>query len=439
MCLPNPWLATGASVFLTFCVAAQQAPAPRLDAELRAATVAGIGKTLTERYVFADKGAECATLLKKRLDAGAYDGFDSPFAFATALTEDLQGLTADTHLRVRVRRSPPPQKDRPSRAVMRERMLRQFSRRNYGFEKVERLTGNVGYIDLRGFMETGDAGATAVAAMAFLAHADAFIIDLRKNGGGSPTMIQLLSSYFFDEATHLNSFFWRGKDQIDQFWTLPHVEGVRHPDAPLYILTSGQTFSAAEEFTYNMKNLKRATIVGATTGGGAHPGGTIPVNQVFAVWVPQGRAINPVSGTNWEGTGIEPDIATETSKALLVAHQHALETIAKKEADPAVAAKLRWDMATLKARIQPAVVAPKQLARLVGVYGPRAITLDDGVLYYQREGRSRTALVALSHAVFMPEGLDHFRVRFEEENGEIVRLVGLYDDGREEPSARTDG
>ena len=119
------------------------------------------------------------------------------------------------------------------------------------------------------------------------------IIDLRQNGGGSPYTIQIISSYFLEEYTHLNSFEWRGSDSIEQFWTLPYVPGKKMYDTDLYILTSSRTFSAAEEFTYNMKNLKRATLVGETTGGGAHPGGDRIVNDYFLVWVPSGRASIP--------------------------------------------------------------------------------------------------------------------------------------------------
>ena len=129
-------------------------------------------------------------------------------------------------------------------------------------------------------------------------------------------MIQLLSSYFFEEITHLNSFELRGQELIKQFWTLPHVPGKKVIDTPLYILTSGRTFSAAEEFTYNMKNLGRATIVGETTGGGAHPGGTHEIGGLLSVFIADGRAINPITGTNCEGTGIPPHVEVPQGDAL---------------------------------------------------------------------------------------------------------------------------
>ena len=411
---------------------------PTVDAAQRREVVAGAGRLLTARYVFADKGDACASLLQKQLDAGAYDAIDDAGAFAQALTRDLQNLTHDKHLRVllqrRERRGPD-----VDRAEVERRMRRQAAQRNYGFEKLERLSGNVGYLDLRGFMPAEVAGDTAVAAMAFLQNTDAVIIDLRQNGGGSPSMIQLISSYFFAEPTHLNSFFWRGKEQIDQFWTLPHVPGKARPDVPLYVLTSGRTFSAAEEFTYNMKNLERATIVGETTGGGAHPGGTTRIDDLFAVWIPQGRAINPITKTNWEGTGIAPHIDVPAERALWAAHREALKTIAENADDPREAQSLRWHITALEAKVTPVAVSDARLARLAGRYGPRTITVADGVLHYQREGRPSYRMIPLSQDVFQPEGLDNFRVRFDEKDGRVVRLVGLYDDGREDISARGDG
>src|SRR6185503_18194194 len=128
--------------------------------------------------------------------------------------------------------------------------------------------------------------------------------------------------------------YWREGDRTDQFWTLPHVPGQRMPDTPLYILTSNRTFSGAEEFAYNMKNLKRGTLIGEVTGGGAHPGGRQPVNDVFGIFIPVGRAINPISKTNWEGTGVEPDVVLPAEKALALAHSKAIESLIAKATDP---------------------------------------------------------------------------------------------------------
>src|SRR5262249_22574655 len=126
---------------------------------------------------------------------------------------------------------------------------------------------------------------------------------------------------------HLNSLYWRKGDRTEEFWTRKALDGKRYTGKPVYVLTSARTFSGAEEFAYNLQSRKRATIVGETTGGGAHPGGVRPINDHFAMFVPTGRAINPVTGTNWEGTGVKPDVAVRADEALETAHALAVKTV----------------------------------------------------------------------------------------------------------------
>ncbi len=129
-------------------------------------------------------------------------------------------------------------------------------------------------------------------------------------------MVQYLCSYFFGEKVHLNSLYWREGDRTDEFWTLEKVNGTKMPDVPLFVLTSNYTFSGAEEFSYNMQTQKRATLIGETTGGGANPGGTRPINDNLSVFIPTGKAINPITGTNWEGVGVVPEVKVEADVAL---------------------------------------------------------------------------------------------------------------------------
>jgi C-terminal processing protease CtpA/Prc len=172
-------------------------------------------------------------------------------------------------------------------------------------------------------------GPTVAAAMNFLAHVDALVIDLRANGGGDPKMVAYISSHLFAEPTHLNDLYNRKEDKTTEYWTLRDVPGARLADKPVFVLTSKRTFSGAEEFAYNLKNLKRATIIGETTGGGAHPVSGHRIDDHFIIGVPDARAINPISKTNWEGTGVEPDIKVPASEALDVAKQKAAEQIKK--------------------------------------------------------------------------------------------------------------
>ena len=216
---------------------------------------------------------------------------------------------------------------------------------NFGFEKVERLSGNVGYLKLNGFMEpqTG-AGEIAAAAMSFLSNTDALIIDLRQNRGGSPNMVALLSTYLFaGPPVHLNDISFRTPEgnRINQLWTLPYVPGKRYVNKEVYILTSNLTFSAGEGFAYNLQAQKRAITVGETTGGGANPGGGVRLHDHFTVFIPTGQAINPVTKTNWEGKGVAPDIAVPAEQALQAAHLAALRHLLGKNTDERFGAELK--------------------------------------------------------------------------------------------------
>jgi C-terminal processing protease CtpA/Prc len=196
---------------------------------------------------------------------------------------------------------------------------------NGGFERVERLPGNIGYVEVRGFGFLERGSVAAAAAMDFVAETDALIIDLRRNGGGEPEMVLALCSYFFGESVHVNDIYDRPKNETRQFWTTTSVPGRPYLGKDVYVLTSKRTGSGAEEFAYDLQQQKRATIVGERSWGGAHPGEMIRLSDHLAAFIPSGRAINPISKTNWEGTGVSPDIAAPADDALRVAQMKALE------------------------------------------------------------------------------------------------------------------
>lgn len=310
-------------------VGQQQAPADKaIDAAAKTTVIDNLIKEMNGAYVFPEVAKKMEADLRKRQAAKEYDSVTSAQAFAKKLTDDLQAISKDKHLRVRFSAQPIPirvQRGEPTEAEREQN--RWFTRRiNYGFERVERMNGNIGYVDLRGFSDHEGGAETVAAAMKFLEHTESIIFDLRQNGGGNPHMVALISTYLFgDKPVHLNSLYWRPGDRTDDFWTKPELAKVKFPNRDVYILTANRTFSAAEEFTYNLKNLKRAIIVGETTGGGAHPGGPSRLHEHFNVFIPSGRAINPISKTNWEGTGVEPDIKVPKEQALKVAYLAALK------------------------------------------------------------------------------------------------------------------
>jgi hypothetical protein len=409
---------------------------PALDAKTRAEVVEKIGELLVKFYIFPDKAKDMQALLAKKLQGGQYDKLEDVQALASTLTTDLRSVSHDRHIRVnynpeavqriRARESQSP----ADREKERQRALEAERQWNFGFEKLEILDGNIGYLDLRAFSGSREAGETAVAAMNFLANAGAVIIDLRRNGGGDPAMIQLISSYFLKDSTHLNSFENRGEDTLQQFWSLPFVPGKSMADTDLYILTSARTFSAAEEFTYNMKNLKRATIVGETTGGGAHPGGSRIVNDGFLVWIPTGRAVNPITKTNWEGTGIAPDVPVAQDKALDKARAMALEKLAQKTPDEQARARLTWALKSLKAKTEPVAVDEAVLKKYLGRYGPGEIILENGQLLTVIDGR-KFKMIAVSPTYFVVAGDVETQVEFVpgKDGGEFEVIVHNPDGG----------
>jgi len=415
---------------------------PAMNAQTRAAIIDSVSQALTEIYVFPDAARVMVELMQERLAAGDYDRDESPVAFCERLHDDMQSVYPDGHLGVRVE---PPDLFRPfaepANDQERERLLARLRSENFGFKKLERLPGNIGYLKLDSFVGAELGGATAVAAMNFLAHSDALIFDLRENGGGSPSMIQLLTSYLLEEPTHLNSFYIRRSDETKQFWTQAHVEGVKMTELPVYVLTSGSTFSGAEEFTYNLKNLERATIIGETTGGGAHPTDFLDFDfgdYVVGLSVPFGRAVNPITGTNWEGTGGKPQIHVSPDDALAVAQVEALKSLERSVEDEDRRFELTWARRGLEARLNPVVLTGKQLKEYAGSFGPRRVILDGGELYYQREDRPRYRLRPMGDDTFLLDGLDRFRLKFDRDaGGRVTAVTGLYDSGYQDRNEKS--
>lgn len=414
-----------------------------LAAGEQSVTIDSLIRSLEENYVFPQMAKEVGQHLRQKQKAGAFNGLTEPVAFADRLTEEIQFITNDKHLRVRF----DPEGAARMRASAEEEeddgpnpeWIKHMARDNYGFQEVKILEGNIGYLDLRGFLPAAYAGETAAAAMNMLSNTDAIIFDLRQNGGGDPGMIQLLTSYLYKAGrdVHLNSFYHRHSNDTSQTWTLPYVPGKRNPDAEVFVLTSNHTFSAAEEFTYNLKNLERATIVGETTGGGAHPGGMAPIASRFVAFIPDGRAINPITHTNWEGTGVSPHISVEKEKALDVAHLMALEKLAEKAGSEEDKRYFEWFAHYLKARNDPPALSEAQLQACAGNFGARNLIFEGGKLYYQRNGRARMALQPMSPTSFALQSDPGLRFSVEVENGKAVALLVESIDGWKERTERS--
>jgi hypothetical protein len=420
---------------------AQLGPLPDVaaDAGMRAEIIDSVCAALNRTYVFPEVAERMDEFVRQQMADGAYDDLNTVREFTSALTRDLRSISHDLHLQVVY--IPPAMMAQFTANEDEDEVRRraEAARDNFRFRRVEILTGNVGYLRFDGFLDAAYSGPTAVAAMNFLAHTDALIIDLRYNGGGSPSLIQLITTYFFDEPVHLNSFYFRESDSTQQFWTLTHVQGERMTDTDLYVLTSDRTFSGAEEFSYNLKNLERATIVGDTTGGGAHP--------VSRVWfeglntgmaVPYGRAVNPITGTNWEGVGVIPDIAVPSAQALDEAHLMALQKIREGQTDPQQAFATEWAIAGIESKLNPVTVSPDVLASYAGSYGPRTLALEGGSLIYQRGEGARMRAIPMGESMFRFDELEYFRIEIvTDDSGRPVKLIGHYDNGRTDESPRS--
>src|SRR5215204_4782615 len=345
---------------------AQQGPPEQpdmtVDAAARKEVIETLIKRLNDTYVFPDAAAKMEQAVRARLAKGEYDQLTSAKKFAEKLTADVQEVSHDKHLRVRYSAQPIPERTggpREPTAEEREQFRREMSRINYGFQKVERLPGNIGYVEFRGFLDPEGGADTVASVFNFLGNTDAIIFDLRKNGGGDPAMVALICSYLFGpDPVHLNSLHWReGKgERVEEFWTRKEVAGRRYTGKDVYVLTSGYTFSGAEEFTYNLKNLKRATIVGETTGGGANPGGGNRLSAHFGAFIPTGRAVSPVTKTNWEGTGVEPDVKVSADQALKTAQIMALKKAVEKTTDDELKGALQREIETLQKEVSQAQV-----------------------------------------------------------------------------------
>jgi hypothetical protein len=310
---------------------------------------------LRANYVFPELAEQAASAVEARLAAGEYDDLDE-ITLTELVTSHLQEITGDKHLRMRLGGGPGPGPGGPGpgpggpgpgrgspgpgpgpgpdEAEPRDHEARRLAMRqkgrldNFGIHRVERLDGNIGYLDVRRVAVPANAGPAISAAMELVAGTYALIIDLRHNGGGSPDGVVFWCSYLLTEQpTHLNDIFHADTGETRQFWALPYVPGTRYVDRPVYVLTSSHTFSGGEDFCYTLQALGRAELIGETTGGGAHPTRGFPISPAVHIGIPFARSINPITGTNWQGTGVVPDIAVPEAEAYDVAYARALRHV----------------------------------------------------------------------------------------------------------------
>jgi hypothetical protein len=441
--------ATGLSGLAPYVTISAQTPAVRqasaaapaskdlapFDAAARRAVIDNIETLLGRHYVDADTGKLIANHLAARLKAGAYDAVSDPYRFAELVTTDLRAVNGDKHLVVqydptRTAERPGPEGIRmfgppsggpaaggPPQGGRRQPppdVVAAARRNHFGLGKVDVLPGNLGYLEIRGFSGADEAQEVLVDALRYLKYTDAIIFDLRRNGGGSAEMVNFLISHVTGPDT-LASLTVTNRSGGEHFtrYTLASVPGPRRTDVPVYVLTSGFTASAGEDFAFVLKNLGRATIVGAPSAGAGHNNALLDAGRGFAVSVSFTRVADPKTGAEWERIGVQPNVVVDQANALLTAQSLALKTLADQAGgDRQRQAVLTGLRETIDAQLHPHAVAPATLASYAGEYeGGRAVkVVGETLAYRSRPGAPEEPLVALSDTVFANGAI---RISFE--------------------------
>ncbi len=402
-----------------------------LTADQRAAAVREIIRTVENRYVFPERVPAIRDRLSEGLASGRYDTADRN-AFADRLSADLRESSGDGHMYLR---NDPAEYaaaitadgdpfDNPELQALWAAAAR---RANHGLGEMRILPGNLRYLRITQFHWVRDrTGQAYDDAMRFLRDGDAVIIDLRGNGGGDHAAVRYLLSHFM-EPDELDITFLEAGEEPVQSRTLDHLPAGRLMGKPLYVLTSRQVGSAAEAFAYSVQKFELGTLVGGVTGGAANNNTFAPVAPGFMLSVSYGRPVHPVTGANWEGTGVEPDIAVDPTAALETAAALALETLlARADADPVDRAAWEWAQVAAAARTRPVVVPSDRLQALVGTYGGRAIVFEDGALAWRRANGQLARLTPLDDdGLFAVEGYDD-RMRFRL-TGDALEMLRMDD------------
>ena len=304
-----------------------------IDAPRRDAAIDRALELFLANYVFQDRAERAVAEVRERVRRGEYQSVTSPARLAELVGRQLAEATGDRHVRMKfgAARVPEPLASTTETPAEIAQLRRDAEAVQFGIGAPRVLEGNVGYLEFKRFFRAELAGDALMAAMQRLAETDALIVDLRESGGGDPVMVVLAASWFFDgRPRHWNDIVRRADRTTTQFWTSAWLPGPRYVGKPVYILTAQRTFSAPESFAYEMQRTQRATIVGEVTGGGAHSGAWFPIDDRFSLFIPLSRYVSAVSGGDWEGTGVKPDVVCGAAQALDCALGLALKGLGRK-------------------------------------------------------------------------------------------------------------
>jgi len=414
-----------------------QEPSLQVTPAVTRLLIDSLRQSLYRNYIFPDTALKMTGYVEAEFKKGAYDDIKDPIQLADQLQKDLQKAHRDGHFRIlydpRFIRE---QLDTVGRAARQKQGDSMYLARNlednFAFREIRILPGNIGYLLFNGFSGlVNEARPTITAAFRFLSNTKALIIDMRTNGGGSPQMVSQIESYFFPEKTHLNDIVDRLKGKTIEYWTDPEKADGLILKMPVYILTSRRTYSAAEDFTYGMQSVKRATIVGERTGGGAHPTRPFSIGQGFVASIPFARSLNPYTHTDWEGTGVRPDIPAASNKALETAQIAILTERMNKAVNDKEKRSAQWEINTLLAGHTEDIRDSASLSAYTGTY-------QGGLVFYVSQSKLYCKNAELGNQVFKLSFIsgdrfvldENLQVEFvKDSDGNFSKLIMWWSDG----------
>ena len=448
-------LATGAMMMALHPTAGAQPPrtaqAQAVDAR---AVVTEIRRIVAERYVLPERRPRLDAVLAQGLKSGRYVTRD-PVELAKRINADLQSVGRDQHLQIvyspdeaAMTEPPPPLPGgpggpqgpggpagpggpgpgaggpgpgaRPGTGPGAE-FERRVTAANHGVRTLQVLPGNIRYIDVRNFGWIGDASEAALGnVMRFLADGDAVIIDLRNNNGGSPPAVGFTASHFVEAGRPLASFQMGGRT-LGTMSSFPELPSPRMVGKPLYVLTSGGTASAGEEFAGHVAGYRLGDLVGETTAGAGFRNQWHPIAGGFMFSVSIGRTILASTGKDWEGVGIAPTIPAPAERALELAHAAALRSLAVRTGgeDRAHLEGIAQAVAAGAEARRPAL----PLAAYAGRYGERTVAEQAGQLFVRQGRGAPAALVALGGHLFAYADNPGTQITFETKGAAVTALA----------------
>jgi hypothetical protein len=396
-----------------------------------------ITKRLEEFYIRPNSIGYIKKELNENYKKGIYKDISNANQYASKLTTDLIEISKDLHFNVMY----DPQwvndqqksKDAEMQKKIKAQELQESKKNNFGFREARILEGNIGYLEFNYFHDPAEGSETATSLMQFLSNTDALIIDLRRNNGGAMEMAQFISSYFFsNKELPLYKYYYyeSGRKRVDrEMWLLPSVPGKRLDDIDIYILTSGATFSAAEWMSYSLQNLKRVTIVGEQTAGGAHPVDRKILTQGFSINIPFGEVKDPITKLDFERHGVTPDVLCKSEEAVNTAHLLALQKLSLKNKNSSI--DTNWIIPVIKNRQKQTSLDSMILKSYQGKYGKGELKYENNNLYYKWNNAVSFLMTPLQQDLFLLDGIDDFRIKIIFENNSITGIKRIYQDGQE--------